>query len=163
LLNRLFDEINSSDQKAAGATLDSSSVTDTTLAAAESVSVAMPNADAVDSYAPFDFFHTDPESISMQVDTLLRKTGAAVLMATVDKGLPLGLFEALLGPVPGTLPESVGTQVVKQAMRLIEHASTDAMDTEIAVQHESAGDHGKAISNKMNTQDSSAHPVRETA
>jgi len=83
-------------------------------------------------HSPFDFSGVEASEIGSQVDSLLRKTGSAVLMATVAPGLPADIFATLLGPVAGALPDAVGLKVAEQTMQLIAEVSRDSEDCNVA-------------------------------
>ena len=84
-------------------------------------------------HSPFDFPGADVSEIGLEVDSVLRKTGSAALMATVAPGTPADAFVTLLGPVAGTLPSAVGLKVIEQAMRLIAEVPGDAAESEMTV------------------------------
>ncbi len=86
------------------------------------------------NHSPFDFPGAGVNEIGSQVDSLLRKTGSAVLMATVAPGLPADIFVTLLGPVAGALPDAVGLKVIEQAMQLIAEVPRDAADCKAAAE-----------------------------
>lgn len=77
-------------------------------------------------HSPFVFPGAEAGEIESLVDALLCRTGSAVLMSTVAASLPMEIFEAMLGPVAGTVTEAVGLKVIAQAMKLIAEVAPDA-------------------------------------